>query len=269
MRRFEFVEGTSKKFWEIDLAGKSFEVRWGRIGTDGQTKKKKFSSTAMAEAEAATLVQQKLKKGYVEIGGKRPRTQKLSELTASPAPYQPPTVSARSDWERLRKRIKILGAGSAKSRPKDKVLAAHEARTGFALPSSYKAYCQTFGGGEFCGYFDVFVPGGSLERFQQEWTSSYREIWAASHGKVCDRLIVFGTTVAGDIMGWDPDDRARGLPVEYAVVILSRSSDRAVRVARTFRECVENVFLKPRRLPKLLGYVDDGDEPLPIDFAPS
>src|SRR5688572_23343457 len=32
MRRFEFVEGTSAKFWEIALAGSAFTVTWGRLG---------------------------------------------------------------------------------------------------------------------------------------------------------------------------------------------------------------------------------------------
>ncbi|MEW6284559.1 MAG: WGR domain-containing protein, partial [Candidatus Eremiobacterota bacterium] len=37
MRRFEFQEGSSNKFWEIHHEGDSFTVRWGKLGTQGQT----------------------------------------------------------------------------------------------------------------------------------------------------------------------------------------------------------------------------------------
>lgn len=68
MRRFEFVEGTSSKFWEITLDGSSFTVRYGRIGTDGQTQEKAFPSAEKAKSEHDKLVTEKTKKGYVEVG---------------------------------------------------------------------------------------------------------------------------------------------------------------------------------------------------------
>ncbi len=37
-RYFEFVEGGSAKFWEIFTDGCNLTTRWGKIGTDGQTK---------------------------------------------------------------------------------------------------------------------------------------------------------------------------------------------------------------------------------------
>jgi predicted DNA-binding WGR domain protein len=69
MRRFEFVEGSSQKFWEIELQGTEFTVRWGRIGTSGQTQQKSFANTAKAQAEHDKLVAEKQKKGYSEVGG--------------------------------------------------------------------------------------------------------------------------------------------------------------------------------------------------------
>ena len=42
MRRFELVEGTASKFWEIAVEGVSTTVRYGRIGTTGQTQTKSF-----------------------------------------------------------------------------------------------------------------------------------------------------------------------------------------------------------------------------------
>ena len=66
-RRFEFQGGSSQKFWEIALSGNSFTVRFGRIGTAGQSQSKTFPDVAKASREADALIVEKLKKGYVEI----------------------------------------------------------------------------------------------------------------------------------------------------------------------------------------------------------
>jgi predicted DNA-binding WGR domain protein len=65
-RRFEFVVGSSNKFWEICLSGNQHVVRFGRIGTEGQSKTKTFADPRTAEKDAFRLVQEKLAKGYVE-----------------------------------------------------------------------------------------------------------------------------------------------------------------------------------------------------------
>ncbi|MDP3234093.1 MAG: DNA ligase [Myxococcales bacterium] len=65
-RYFEFVEGSSAKFWEIRVEGSSFFTRYGKIGTDGQVTQKDYDSDAKAQAEAAKLVAEKTKKGYAE-----------------------------------------------------------------------------------------------------------------------------------------------------------------------------------------------------------
>jgi DNA ligase-1 len=65
-RYFEFVEGSSSKFWEIRVDGTSFFTRYGKIGTEGQVTQKDYDSEDKAKAEAAKLVAEKTKKGYVE-----------------------------------------------------------------------------------------------------------------------------------------------------------------------------------------------------------
>ena len=37
-RNLEYRDGSSNKFWRIELAGTSHTVTFGRIGTTGQTK---------------------------------------------------------------------------------------------------------------------------------------------------------------------------------------------------------------------------------------
>jgi predicted DNA-binding WGR domain protein len=67
-RHFEFIAGSSRKFWEISQSGNSFTVRFGRIGTVGQSQTKTFADEARAKREAEALIGEKLKKGYVEKG---------------------------------------------------------------------------------------------------------------------------------------------------------------------------------------------------------
>jgi DNA ligase-1 len=65
-RRFEFVSGTSAKFWEIVVEGAQHRVRFGRLDSSGLEKVKTFSSPAAAEREALQLIREKLAKGYKE-----------------------------------------------------------------------------------------------------------------------------------------------------------------------------------------------------------
>ncbi len=66
VRHFEFIGGSSLKFWKISLTGNSFTVCFGRIGTAGQSQTKTFADEARAKREAENLIAEKLKKGYLE-----------------------------------------------------------------------------------------------------------------------------------------------------------------------------------------------------------
>lgn len=66
-RRFEMVDAGSSKFWQVSLDGASMTVRYGRIGTDGQTRVKDLGSEVDAQREVDRLIAEKLRKGYREI----------------------------------------------------------------------------------------------------------------------------------------------------------------------------------------------------------
>jgi len=68
MQRFELVEGSSSKFWEISREGAVYTVRFGRIGTNGQTQSKTAASEAKAQSEVDKLIREKTGKGYREVG---------------------------------------------------------------------------------------------------------------------------------------------------------------------------------------------------------
>lgn len=67
MQRFEMVEGSASKFWEISREGAVYTVRFGRIGTNGQTQSKTAASEAKAQAEVDKLIREKTGKGYREV----------------------------------------------------------------------------------------------------------------------------------------------------------------------------------------------------------
>jgi uncharacterized protein (TIGR02996 family) len=83
MPRYEFVEGSSNKFWEIEREGNSFTVRYGKVGTNGQTSTKEFGSEAETKKEYDKMIASKTKKGYREVtsaGGAAPAAGGHSEL---------------------------------------------------------------------------------------------------------------------------------------------------------------------------------------------
>lgn len=65
-RYFEFVEGSSSKFWEITINGNSTTVRYGRIGANGTSKSTSYSDEGAARTAASKLIDEKTSKGYVE-----------------------------------------------------------------------------------------------------------------------------------------------------------------------------------------------------------
>jgi predicted DNA-binding WGR domain protein len=115
-REFQCREGGSEKFWAIDVKGKSFTVRFGRIGTTGQTQEKSFGSPEQARQAADKLIGEKTRKGYVEVttgaapappapaaapvgkGKKAAKAPAAPEAPAAPAPAAapPPAVVTRA-----------------------------------------------------------------------------------------------------------------------------------------------------------------------------
>jgi uncharacterized protein (TIGR02996 family) len=83
MRTFTYTDEKSKKFWNIELKGKTFEVTFGKLGARGQTQIKSFPDEDKARKEHDKLIAEKLAKGYVETTAAKPPAAK-----AAPAPLQ-------------------------------------------------------------------------------------------------------------------------------------------------------------------------------------
>jgi predicted DNA-binding WGR domain protein len=89
MRRFEYTDDKSAKFWEVEQSGTDLNIRWGRIGTAGQSQTKIFADAAKASAAMLKLVTEKTTKGYAEAStaaGAAIGTVPARTVPAAPAP---------------------------------------------------------------------------------------------------------------------------------------------------------------------------------------
>jgi len=108
MPRYEFSEGTSNKFWQIDLNGASFTTTFGKIGSSGQTSTKSFDTDAKALVEYNKLIAEKTKKGYQLTSGgtavvaaapaapkaaPAPKPVAAAPVAAAPTPAAPPPTT--------------------------------------------------------------------------------------------------------------------------------------------------------------------------------
>jgi DNA ligase-1 len=65
-RRFECVEGTSNKFWEVWVTGCEMWTCYGRLGSGGSKTVKTLADEATAIATAGKMIREKTGKGYIE-----------------------------------------------------------------------------------------------------------------------------------------------------------------------------------------------------------
>ncbi len=118
MRRFEFVEGTSSKFWEPELKGNTFIVTFGRIGTAGQRREKSFPDEAGARKEYEKKVAEKQREGYREV---------TEGAAAEAAPAPPPTPKKAE----LPRRVPVASPAPESLNAAAEALAALRARLGW------------------------------------------------------------------------------------------------------------------------------------------
>ncbi|MER7846250.1 DUF4132 domain-containing protein [Kitasatospora sp. NPDC096077] len=93
MRRWEFVEGGSDKFWEAGVDGVLVTVRYGRCGTAGREQAKEFPTAAGAQAHFTKTVAEKVRKGYREVGAGADAVV-ASAPTSAPVPPTAPAPAA-------------------------------------------------------------------------------------------------------------------------------------------------------------------------------
>ena len=93
VRRFELVDGSSNKFWEVVVEGSAVVTRYGKIGAAGQTTTTDEGSPDKAHKLFEKLVREKTGKGYQEVKPKGVKAPKAVDapkpVAAPPAPTEP------------------------------------------------------------------------------------------------------------------------------------------------------------------------------------
>jgi predicted DNA-binding WGR domain protein len=107
VRRWEYVGDGSDKFWEAESVGTSVTVRFGRSGTDGQTRVKEFDTPEAARAFLVKAIAEKERKGYKETSEisaapKAPEASEASEASEAPSTVRPDedTFVLPAAWKR-------------------------------------------------------------------------------------------------------------------------------------------------------------------------
>jgi uncharacterized protein (TIGR02996 family) len=100
MRTFNYSDDKSSKFWKIELEGSSYTVRFGRIGTEGQTKTKDFPSPQAAQKAHHKIIAEKLAEGDVEVTAPAPAasTDNVLERALLDDPDDLAAHAAYADW---------------------------------------------------------------------------------------------------------------------------------------------------------------------------
>jgi predicted DNA-binding WGR domain protein len=66
MKTFIYHDEKSHKFWTIEQQGHELHLSWGKVGTNGQSQIKTFADAAAASKTEVKLINEKIRKGYVE-----------------------------------------------------------------------------------------------------------------------------------------------------------------------------------------------------------
>ncbi len=103
VRRLEYTSGASGKFWEAEVSGALLVLRWGKLGTSGQTKTKDVADPAAALGEMDKVAASKLKKGYVEVGAKK--------VAAKTAPAKTPVTTTKGPSTATLKYVTTVARG--------------------------------------------------------------------------------------------------------------------------------------------------------------
>lgn len=94
-----FADKSSDKFWEIVAKGDSFTVTFGRTGSAGQKQTKSFPDAKACLRAAEKMVEEKLRKGYVE----------RAPAAASPKDPEPPVTAKAAAPNRPRNFLSSKG----------------------------------------------------------------------------------------------------------------------------------------------------------------
>ncbi|MBA3459570.1 MAG: WGR domain-containing protein [Deltaproteobacteria bacterium] len=172
--RLTYAKGTSNKFWEGRVEGRTLVVRFGKNGTEGQTKKKALASSTAATAELEKLIGEKRRKGYVQAGA--PAAGKPVPAKKTPRRAAGKTPSIAELWASLEEFVATTPQRLHLNPPaKEKAIRAAERTMKQSFPDDFRASLLVHDGQEKGDGDDTFpwLSGhprlASLDRIVEAW----------------------------------------------------------------------------------------------------
>lgn len=210
MVRYEFTDGSSAKFWEPDVEGSTFIVRYGRIGTKGQESRKDCASPEAAAKEMAKKVKEKLKEGYVLVGGAEGGAVHEAGPPAARGETAAVALQRLDRW--LQEHPNPWYSGVLFAGPIDeKQLAAAERQLKCPLPAGYVRLMREQGpaqldcltGDGHLGAYEILAPAGFAEAWDLLFENSAdAEADAEEAGRDFHHMVVFQFFQDGDGSGY-------------------------------------------------------------------
>lgn len=114
-----YKDGSSNKFWKIQVSGKSYTLTYGKIGTVGAVKVKNFETEEACQKDADKLIKSKLKKGYTPAG---PVDQVVKESSMSEILFWEILKTAKQKGEDSEEQIEWLVSHLARKPVKEIVM---------------------------------------------------------------------------------------------------------------------------------------------------
>jgi len=90
----ELSDGKSHKFYEATVNGTEIIIRYGRIGTTGQSSSTTYATAETAQAEATKKINEKLKKGYLRIASREALPTPSDQPSDQPTDVLAPVLTA-------------------------------------------------------------------------------------------------------------------------------------------------------------------------------
>jgi cell wall assembly regulator SMI1/predicted DNA-binding WGR domain protein len=225
--RFEFEDGRSHKFWEVSCEGKSLRIRFGRIGSTGQTKVKSFATPEQAKRECERAIREKTGKGYRKVSRKSEkgttRTGSRTKVVAveMAAAARPSATAIAKVWRRIEAWLLAHApalAGELAPGATVNQIAQAERTLGFALPVELRDLLEARNGGKrvFAEHDllsaaevartnrDLYREFGKNDRNRREGTPKVKAGWWNP------RWVPFVATAGGDLFCIDLDPGPRG-----------------------------------------------------------
>ncbi|MCB9597228.1 MAG: WGR and DUF4132 domain-containing protein [Sandaracinaceae bacterium] len=274
-RRFELVEGKSAKFWEVTREGSDLHLRWGRLGTNGQSQTKEFASDAAATKEADKLILSKTKKGYAEVAAdpnapppaakpapaRAPAAKAPAESPAAkpeapePAPVEPPPAPAAPTGPLLLPRVHLDRLGLADASRETLHSLRERLRTGLpARLNDYRALGPMIEAARGADRLSAEDHAVLVEEIEQSWSSRPLESQA----------------LAAIVLGREPRFATRILDAhtEYPQVVLALvASLQTADEVRRLIGGIDTAWLWPAPMPMQLLIERRGVDAVPLLVA--